>query len=1183
MAIVEGIVANGVTEILKKLIPVIAQEIRLAWGVKDELEKLQKSLQMILAVLADAESRQVKEDAVRVWLIWLKDVAYDADDVMGEFAYETLRRGQRGDRSRHKLLDFVSPSNNPLGFSFKMVKKIKDINGRLDEISKEMNRFGLQAAAVNTSVVRGESSEQRSRQTASFINDSETVGRKDDVIKIVDVLTKANKSSSSDVNYHSSEKVSVISIVGMGGLGKTTLAQLVYKDESVKKYFDQRIWICVSTDFDVEKILMKIMESITLEKFDNLSNYDLLVNRVRENLQGKKFLLVLDDLWSEDIQQWERLKDPLLVGAQGSKILITTRNMQVAHVVKGGIPPYRLEGLQEDKCWCIIEKRAFSPGGAEKTSNMTSIGKEISKKCSGLPLAAKFLGSLMHSKNKESDWLSIRETDVWNAQEGQNEIRPILKLSYDNLSPHLKQCFSYCSIFPKGWVIKRETLIHLWMAEGFLDSCNVGKGRYIEDVADAYFENLVGSSFLDAAEKSLLGNIKTCKMHDLVHDLAKDVAGNQEVASLKVSELNDNTSKIRRLQLILDVDLSATSLKSLSNSEKLRTVFIPEGSKLDPFMLSENNQYLRILHVERGSPIAIGRLEWRSLSVLKHLRYLRLSCLSLREVKNDQSISKLYNLETLVLNIISDVQSPLSNIQSLKKLRYLEVSQTDMVELPDSVTSLSNLQTLDLNNCYLKVIPDSISGLKNLRFLNLSFNRIEELPISIITLSNLETLDVNSCKKLKALPESVKGLSRLRIFVLKNCPLLKELPEDLGTLTQLRYLSLEGTQIRVLPESCVNLNNIEYVNLSECEVPIYVKNWTNLREFSSESGNILGAGDLIFLERLVYSVPKKYTINEAERNVGIEELSNLNFLQELSIYNLENVEDPADAESANLKGKQNLHELFLHWSSNSSQRPAEVFEALQPPTCLRKLNIMNFRGQVFPDWMCVPSGLPNLVLLALFNCAGIKTLPDIGGFPSLIELRIINMFLLEEFRYSCASLQDLTIRDCKSLTEIPSFPSLAKLLLDKVDLKLVCSVGRSQTSLTELQLFNIEDLIYFPVSILENNSNLRNLVFKECNQLKGFGVNENGLLFKNTILGSLQILVLIDCPDLKFLPDFRGWTSLRVLLIFNCPQVKESLTYDLKSLSFLQTLRVDFIQRDEQLGDPSTWEDLINLLDKSYL
>ncbi|XP_026451186.1 disease resistance protein RGA2-like [Papaver somniferum] len=1061
----------------------------------------------------------------------------------------------------------------------------------------------------------GETTSHLDREFTSHVNESEIVGRENAESHIVKLLTThIASSSSSSPSSSSSENISVISIVGMGGLGKTTLAQLVYKDEWVNKAFVIKMWVHVSEIFDIEIILVKLMESITQTKFHRLSNFRVLVNKVQEELNGKKYLLVLDDLWNEDSEQWGILMSVLLAGGPGSKILITTRNHQVASVVEGSIPPYNLDPLPDDACWSIIKQKAFAPGGAFDAPKMSDIGEQMAKKCCGLPLSAKFLGGLMHLKNKESDWISIRDDDIWNTSKSKTKILSVLKLSYNNLPSHLKQCFSYCSIFPKNWEIRKETLVHLWMAEGFLKQSNIRNKRSIEDFGRDYFESLAWSSFFQDFKKNELGNIETCKMHDLVHDLAQDVLGENEIMSLKASKLTD-VFKFYRLHLDLDEHISTTFLKSVSDVKKLRTLFIPEGSDLDPSIFSENN-LLRILHV--GSSPTPSLLKLSSLRVkLKHLRYLRLTLLDLREIEDDHSINKLYNLETLVLSRIAGVQSLLTNIQSLQKLRYLEVSWTDMIEqLPVSVTSLSNLQTLDLsNNGLLKVIPNSISGLKNLRFLNLSFNPIEELPVSITTISNLQTLDVNTCKSLKALPEYVADLSNLEIFNFKNCPLLEALPKDFGSLAQLRFIDLEGTQIRVLPEACTNLNNLEYVNLGECELFKEVTNWIKLRQFYHRGTLMVGIRKLVFLQTLTYKVREK-VMNEPECNDGIEELANLNFLEELAIGGLQNVKDPIDAERANLKRKHYLRQLALVWKEVEEEESCnhlQVLEALQPPAGLRSLGVHNFLGSGLPSWMCVPDTLMNLDILVLKNCKEIKQLPasigqlsrlkhldltgmslkrlDVDGFPSLIELHLNDMLHLEELCYSYHCLQDLRIRGCKRLTEIPSFPSLKILLLkNKIDPKLVCSVGRSQTSLTGLWINYVEDLIYFPVSILQNNCNLQTLHILECSQFQGFRVTDDedenvaSLYGHEHFSGSLEKLKIYDCPALKFLPDLRGWTSLRELVIFNCPQVKESLTYDLRELSSLENLLVDFIQRDMLLRDPSGPIELINLVELySYL
>lgn len=362
----ERLLVSGATELVRNLGSVVTQQIGMAWGVKDELEILERTLETIAAVTTDAEKQQEEFDLVRLWLKRLKDVVYDADDVMGEFSYEAMHRSKLcGTRNKVRL--FFS-SSNPLAFHFKMAHKIRNINKRLNEISIDMAKFQFQIFTPD-SYTRDRNSVQQNRLITSFVDESSVLGRDNDKVTIINMLISSLESSSS-----LSMKFSVVSVVGMGGIGKTTLAQMVYKDNLIKSFFDIRVWVCVSDDFNIKKILVKIIESVTSKKCDDISNDMVLFSKVREELNNKKYLLVLDDMWNEDAEDWDKLKGLLSVGDHGSKVLITTRSNVVASVVRDITSPYILKELTDYVCWSIIKTKAFSPGGALKTPNMTCIG-----------------------------------------------------------------------------------------------------------------------------------------------------------------------------------------------------------------------------------------------------------------------------------------------------------------------------------------------------------------------------------------------------------------------------------------------------------------------------------------------------------------------------------------------------------------------------------------------------------------------------------------------------------------------------------------------------------------------------------------------------------------------------------------------------------------------------------------
>ncbi|XP_026384993.1 putative disease resistance protein RGA4 [Papaver somniferum] len=365
-------------------------------------------------------------------------------------------------------------------------------------------------------------------------------------------------------------------------------------DASVKSSFDKRAWVCVSDGFNIQKIFKSIIESFTSRKCANFSNVEVLVDKVREELSNKKYLLILDDLWSENTEDWDTLQDLLSVGAHGSRVLVTTRSKNVASVVGGAVSPYMLENLPHSVCWSIIKTRAFSPGGASETESMTCIGEKIAERCGGSPLAAKVLGNVLRLHQRLIDWQSILDHDSLDAKN--KGIIPILKLSYDKLPSHLKLCFSYCSLFPKDWVINRKILVRLWMAEGFLRLSDGGNHMSLEDVGDDYFHSLLANSFFQDVTFDHLGDVQTFKMHDLVHDLAQSVSGVHDIKIINSGEM-DSISKHRRLLLNLEEETSETFSKVLKKSKRRRSIYSLRKCDLGEHLLYGKN--LRVVSLLR--------------------------------------------------------------------------------------------------------------------------------------------------------------------------------------------------------------------------------------------------------------------------------------------------------------------------------------------------------------------------------------------------------------------------------------------------------------------------------------------------------------------------------------------------------------------------------------------------------
>ncbi|XP_052297286.1 putative disease resistance protein RGA3 [Citrus sinensis] len=427
---------------------------------------------------------------------------------------------------------------NPLVLCRDIALKVREINESLDDIAKQKDQFGF---AVN--VIKSNERADERVPSISSIDESEIFGREKEKSELVNrLLCESSKEQKGPC---------VISLVGMGGIGKTTLAQFAYNNDDVKKNFEERIWVCVSEAFDVFRIARAIIEALTYSS-SNFVEFQSLMQHIQKHVAGKKLLLVLDDVWNEDFYKWEQFYNCLKTCLHGSKILITTRKETVARIM-GSADIISVNVLSETECWLVFESLGFSGKSMEERENLEKIGREIIRKCKGLPLVAKTIASLLRSKNTEKEWQNILESEIWEIEEVEKNLLAPLLLSYNELPSKVKQCFTYCAIFPKNSKIWKDKLIELWMAQGFL---NNKRSKEMEEIGEEYFNILASRSFFQDFERGYDGKIYQCKVHDIVHDFAQFLC-RKECLMVEIlcgeEQLPQGIGKLRKL-MYLDND-----------------------------------------------------------------------------------------------------------------------------------------------------------------------------------------------------------------------------------------------------------------------------------------------------------------------------------------------------------------------------------------------------------------------------------------------------------------------------------------------------------------------------------------------------------------------------------------------------------------------------------------------------
>ncbi|CAN6719216.1 unnamed protein product [Malus baccata var. baccata] len=794
--------------LIERLSSIASEEICLAWGIKTDLQKLRRTMSTIKDVLMDAEEKQARNNELHSWLRELKDVFLDAEDLLDEFDCEALRRQVvRGSGTTRKVHGFFSRSN-PVAFHLRVGHGIKDIRERLHELKDDKNFADLRTVDL------GDHVRENRNTTHSFVRASDVIGRETEKNEVVDLLMVQGDDHQGGDNGN----VFVIPIVGLPGVGKTTLAKLVYNNEKVVGSFELRMWLHVSVDFDITRLAKEILGSALGTEISERLSLDQLQERLRDALKDKKFLLVLDDVWNEDLIKWSELRDLLVEGAKvGTKILVTTRNISVASIM-GTVGNINLDVLSFEDCLSLFVKCAFKEGQERQHPSLYEMGKDIVRKCGGVPLAVKTLGSQLYSKTDECQWKLIRDSEIWELErEGAGQLLPALRLSYTQLPYHLKQCLACCSILQKKYVtFDSRELINNWMALGVLEyrdhaHMELLADEELEDVGELYFKALWERSFFQNVKDYIF--YYKFQMHDLIHDLVQSVAQDESfmIGSAGTKGLTGNVRHLSVLEIGQNVSMT------LQNMNKVRTITARRCENIDESFLRtciSRFRYLRVLKLANASlellPSSIGSLKHlRTLSFygnegitevpisickLQSLKTLNLGgCVNLEELP--RGMSKLISLRYLDFTT-KQSSFPENGVGGLKSLRYLVIMRcSNLTCLPRDTSYLASLHTLTIGTCkQLDLVMENYQVIP----LKLKKLGIKGVPRMVAlpewfqgARDTLQDLVIRNCENLEALPGWLMSFRSLRRLILVSCPKLLSLPEEMHRLTALTEVRIK--------------------------------------------------------------------------------------------------------------------------------------------------------------------------------------------------------------------------------------------------------------------------------------------------------------------------------------------------------------------------------------------------------
>ncbi|KAL0920651.1 hypothetical protein M5K25_009801 [Dendrobium thyrsiflorum] len=1151
--------------IMEKLIDAglryLKDQVRWHKRTKEALARLKENLPQIQAVVDFASSKEQIADqnsALNQWLWQLRDAIDDADDVVDELEYMELEKQVTKNKKLRRVSSIMKSMNKKLVKIGKRALKIDPTLKRLEEAVQKL--FRVSTTGVDTFLRLVEHAKQEhqtqqlelhgARETGSFPK-NDLIGRGKEKELVMEWLRNPSNEARGTDLYRN---ISLLSIVGHGGMGKTTLLQHVYKVEMTKE-FDLKMWVCVSNNFDVKKVILDMLDFLKNER-PRSEALGALQRRIMEEVMSKKFLLVLDDIWEEEDEEkykskWEDVLAPLAYGAFGSKILVTTRMDSVALMFAKVIKKkeiVKLEGLEEDECLQLLNSHAFA--GVENPlddhKELTDISRIIVKKLLRSPLAAKVIGGVLNDNLDERHWRTVLGSNLLD----QNSINSILRLSYIILPNHLRNCFAVCCMFPEDHEFDKDDLVRMWIALGFIQP---SQGMTMEDIGGRYFDVLVKKALFDKVEDDY-------KMHDLIHESASKFFAyecgklvDDKESSLKISET------IRHLSVL---NAKSDISKKIKNFKHVRSLFLfYEDSNHDLcsslIEIFKASRSLRLLYIYSNElkmlPQEIGNLI--------HLRYLNIHAYNLTGLP--RSLSNLYHLQYIIYD-------------------GYELSESKDDFLPSDINNFSNLRYVKLPDDYMSSICEIGRKLKSFPELNFDLRDVSGYRIGELeNMNDLCKLQIDCLENVKDAEEacSAKLCEKRRLTNLtlgwswdhinsRNTDLDENVLDKLQPPKCLRSLSIWSY---MGARSAIWMNNVNPIfKLEKIELR-YCNEWETLPPF----------GQLPFLKCLTLSNMPKVKWLQSKFN-GNDKYHAFPLLEELYIRGLEALEDWFEGGVAAEDGClfPCLIELNLVDCPKLKELPSmpSKLKSLQiKNTGWKTLNCCSISNSI-PLEKVEVSDCPNIISLLLADeiarPAALRTL-TIEYCPNLISLGEMPTTNNGHLMLSCLCISDPSVLLMEPLRSIAS---LEKLIIKDND-ELVSFTNEAEqwflnvrSSLSVLEFSSLRSLQSLPSS--ESLSSLQQLTIKYCPNLISFGEMQT----TNNCHLMLRDLSITD-PLVLLMEPLRSIASLKMLrIMFNEELVsfpKEVEQWFLEHRSSLSELNFAILESLHSL--PSSLESLSSL------